>query len=57
MEHDFDVVVLGGGAAGLMCAIEAGRRGTRVAVVERKTVLGGICINLAVQLYEFVLYG
>jgi predicted Rossmann fold flavoprotein len=30
----FDVVVLGGGAAGLMCAIEAGRRGRRVAVLE-----------------------
>jgi predicted Rossmann fold flavoprotein len=30
----FDVVVLGGGAAGLMCAIEAGKRGRRVAVLE-----------------------
>jgi predicted Rossmann fold flavoprotein len=31
----FDVLVLGAGAAGLMCAIEAGRRGRRVAVLER----------------------
>lgn len=31
----FDVIVLGGGAAGLMCAIEAGKRGRRVAVLER----------------------
>ncbi|MFZ0804243.1 MAG: NAD(P)/FAD-dependent oxidoreductase [Terriglobales bacterium] len=31
---DFDVIVLGGGAAGLMCAIEAGKRGRRVAVLE-----------------------
>jgi predicted Rossmann fold flavoprotein len=30
----FDVVILGGGAAGLMCAIEAGKRGRRVAVLE-----------------------
>jgi predicted Rossmann fold flavoprotein len=30
----FNVVVLGGGAAGLMCAIEAGKRGRRVAVLE-----------------------
>jgi predicted Rossmann fold flavoprotein len=30
----FDVVVLGGGAAGLMCAIEAGKLGRRVAVLE-----------------------
>ncbi len=31
----FDVLILGGGAAGLMAAIEAGRRGRRVAVLER----------------------
>ncbi|MDT0619725.1 NAD(P)/FAD-dependent oxidoreductase [Salinisphaera sp. P385] len=31
---DPDVIVLGGGAAGLMCAIEAGRRGRRVLVLE-----------------------
>jgi predicted Rossmann fold flavoprotein len=35
MIHTFDVIVLGAGAAGLMCAIEAGRRGRRVAVLER----------------------
>src|SRR5580692_2478549 len=35
MIQQFDVVVLGAGAAGLMCAIEAGRRGCRVAVIER----------------------
>src|SRR5580658_3630014 len=35
MKHKFDVVVLGAGAAGLMCAIEAGKRGRRVAVLER----------------------
>jgi predicted Rossmann fold flavoprotein len=33
--RDFDVIVLGAGAAGLMCAIEAGKRGRRVAVLER----------------------
>ena len=31
----FDVVILGAGAAGLMCAIEAGRRGRRVALLDR----------------------
>ncbi len=35
MIHKFDVVVLGAGAAGLMCAIEAGKRGRRVAILER----------------------
>lgn len=33
--HSFDVVILGAGAAGLMAAMEAGRRGRRVAVLER----------------------
>jgi predicted Rossmann fold flavoprotein len=33
--HSFDVVILGAGAAGLMAAIEAGRRGRRVVVLER----------------------
>src|ERR1700751_1666586 len=35
-----DVVVLGGGAAGLMCAIEAGKRGRRVLVLERAERVG-----------------
>jgi predicted Rossmann fold flavoprotein len=40
MKLSFDVLILGGGAAGLMCAIEAGTRGRRVAVLERADRLG-----------------
>jgi predicted Rossmann fold flavoprotein len=40
MIHRFDALILGGGAAGLMCAIEAGKRGRRVAVLERADRLG-----------------
>ena len=40
MIHKYDALVLGGGAAGLMCAIEAGKRGRRVAVLERAERLG-----------------
>ncbi len=36
----FDVIVLGAGAAGLMCAIEAGKGGKRVAVIERADRIG-----------------
>jgi predicted Rossmann fold flavoprotein len=36
----YDVVVIGGGAAGLMCAIEAGKRRRRVLVVERSGQIG-----------------
>ena len=36
----YDVVILGGGAAGLLCAIEAGKRGRRVLVIERSEKVG-----------------
>ena len=35
-----DVIIIGGGAAGLFCAIEAGRRGRRVLVVEHAGQVG-----------------
>jgi predicted Rossmann fold flavoprotein len=35
-----DVIVIGGGAAGLMCAIEAGKRGRKVVVLEHAERLG-----------------
>ncbi len=37
---DYDVLILGGGAAGLFCAIEAGKGGRRVAVLERAEKIG-----------------
>jgi predicted Rossmann fold flavoprotein len=39
MEHA-DVVIIGGGAAGLMCAIAAGRRGRQVVVLEGSNKIG-----------------
>jgi len=36
----FDVIILGGGAAGLMCAIAAGQRGRRVVVLESANKIG-----------------
>jgi len=38
--RSFDALVLGGGAAGLLCAIEAGKRGRRVAVLEHADRIG-----------------
>src|SRR5579864_9356577 len=40
MKFRFDVIILGAGAAGLMCAIEASRRGRHVAVLERAERIG-----------------
>jgi predicted Rossmann fold flavoprotein len=39
--HNYDAIVLGAGAAGLLCAIEAGKRGRRVVVLERADRIGG----------------
>src|SRR5579872_2278301 len=62
--HKLDALVLGAGAAGLMCAIEAGKRGRRVAILERaeragKKILisgGGRCnfTNLHCQPDNFI---
>jgi predicted Rossmann fold flavoprotein len=38
--HKFDALILGAGAAGLLCAVEAGKRGRRVAVLERADSIG-----------------
>lgn len=40
IKQTFDVIILGGGAAGLMCAIEAGKRGRRMAVLEHADRIG-----------------
>lgn len=40
MKFELDVIILGAGAAGLMCAIEAGKRARRVAVLERAERIG-----------------
>ena len=37
---DFDVIIIGAGAAGLMCAIEAGRRGRKVALLDHAKKIG-----------------
>ncbi len=40
MSTQADVVIIGGGAAGLMCAIEAGKRGRNVRVIEHANRVG-----------------
>jgi predicted Rossmann fold flavoprotein len=38
--HEWDVIVIGAGAAGLFCAIEAGKRGRRVLILEHSDRVG-----------------
>ena len=42
---DFDLLVLGSGPGGQRAAIAAAKLGRRVAVVDRRTMIGGVCIN------------
>jgi NAD(P) transhydrogenase len=41
----FDLVVIGSGPAGQRAAIQGAKMGRRVALVERREVVGGTCIN------------
>ena len=44
MSENFDVIVIGGGPGGYVCAIRCAQLGMKTAVVEREN-LGGICLN------------
>ena len=44
-EFEYDVAVIGSGPAGQRAAIQAAKLEKRVALVERKAVVGGVCIN------------
>lgn len=59
-EHDYDLVVVGSGPGGQRAAIAAAKLGARVAIVDRKQMVGGVCINTGTipskTLREAVLY-
>ncbi len=44
-EYDYDLIVIGSGPGGHRAAIQAAKLEKRVAIIEKKTVLGGACIN------------
>jgi dihydrolipoamide dehydrogenase len=46
MAESFDVIVIGGGPGGYVCAIRAAQLGLKTACVERRATLGGTCLNI-----------
>jgi dihydrolipoamide dehydrogenase len=46
MADNFDVIVIGSGPGGYVCAIRAAQLGLRVACVEKRATLGGTCLNI-----------
>jgi len=46
MEDNFDLVVIGGGPGGYVCAIRAAQLGLKAACVESRGALGGTCLNV-----------
>ena len=43
--YDYDVLVIGSGPGGQKAAIAAAKLDRRVAIVERKDMIGGVCLN------------
>ena len=46
MEKNFDVIVIGGGPGGYVCAIRASQLGLKTACIESRGALGGTCLNI-----------
>jgi NAD(P) transhydrogenase len=59
-DYDYDLLVIGSGPGGQKAAIAAAKLGRRAAVVERRDMVGGVCINTGTipskTLREAVLY-
>ena len=45
VSYDFDLVSIGSGPAGQRAAIQAAKLGKRVAVIEKRRCLGGVCVD------------
>ena len=46
MDSSFDLIVIGAGPGGYVCAFRAAQLGLKVALVEKRATLGGTCLNV-----------
>ncbi len=44
--HSFDVLIIGAGPGGYVCAFRAAQLGLKVALVDKRAALGGTCLNV-----------
>jgi NAD(P) transhydrogenase len=60
MPYDFDLICIGSGPAGQRAAVQAAKLGKRVAVVEKRREVGGVCVDTGTipskTLREAILY-
>src|SRR3954452_24768270 len=46
MSDSFDVIIIGSGPGGYVCALRAAQLGLKTACVEKRATLGGTCLNI-----------
>ena len=46
MNNNYDVIVIGSGPGGYVCAIKSSQLGLKTACVESQKTLGGTCLNI-----------
>src|SRR2546421_10315499 len=46
MPNLFDLIVIGAGPGGYVCAIRAAQLGMKVACIDKRSALGGTCLNV-----------
>ena len=55
MSEKFQVVIIGGGPGGYVCAIRLAQLGIKTACIESRGTLGGTCLNIGCITYKSLL--
>ena len=56
MENPYDLIVIGSGPGGYVCAIKAAQLGLKVALIEKRSTFGGTCLNVGCIPSKALLY-